>query len=149
MTEKTQSGKQRKNGRRPVLVLKDSYPFNSGLITLRTGKPDTSRTIETIKTNPKSWMNNPLAGKLRQEPLDVAIVIKVSRRRMVSERPGKVLPSRFLENHIEPILEVHRAVSAIGVPNIPEGDEYDRRRPRAQVDSLLLLTAPPVRFIVT
>ena len=54
----------------------------SDLITTKTSGINRKATIRNIKTNLASWMMNRNFDRFRHEPLDLAIVAKVDKRRM-------------------------------------------------------------------
>jgi len=65
----------------PCLCLEDSDAFASYLIEVKTSK-DKKKTIEQIKGNLASWLNNRKFNIFRDEILDLAIVASINRQRM-------------------------------------------------------------------
>ena len=65
----------------PIFELEDSKGLVSDLIATKTGV-DKKKTMESIKKNLASWMENEDFNRFRSERLDLAIVARVDKQRM-------------------------------------------------------------------
>lgn len=70
---------------RPYLVLKNSDGSFDDLVTIKTGGRYKRAVIDVIKTNLGNWMQNPSFKDIRGKLLDLAIVARISARRMKSQ----------------------------------------------------------------
>lgn len=69
-------------GSKPHLVLEDSDGFFDDLVTIKTKGRYKKEITDKIKTNLASWMQNPNFKDIRSEFLDLAIVARITPRRM-------------------------------------------------------------------
>lgn len=74
-----------RTGSEPFYELEDSFGTFDDLITIRTKGKYKKETIEEIKRNIESWMKNPDFESVRTSPLDLAIIARVSPRRMKNQ----------------------------------------------------------------
>ena len=72
-------------GSPPFLVLENSCGTSDDLITVKTSGVYKKEIIKTIKRNIESWMRNPNFNNIRDKPLDLAIVARISAERMKSQ----------------------------------------------------------------
>lgn len=70
---------------RPYLVLKNSDGSFDDLVTIKTGGRYKRAVMDVIKTNLGNWMQNPSFKDIRGKLLDLAIVARISARRMKSQ----------------------------------------------------------------
>ncbi len=74
-----------RTGSSPPLVLEDSEGSFYDLVTIKTGSKYKKEITDTVKTNLRSWMQNPNFKDIRGEPLDLAIVASVNPSRMKTQ----------------------------------------------------------------
>ena len=100
-----------RSGSGPFLTLEGSLGHSVDLVTVQTGKHlKKEATIETIRRNLAIWMGNPEFMALKCSPLDLAIVAKVNRQRMLTQdvdNIAKVVLDDLKETHGDPRFLFH------------------------------------------
>ena len=74
-----------RTGSSPPLFLEDSEGSFYDLVTIKTGSKYKKEITDTVKTNLRSWMQNPNFKDIRGESLDLAIVASVNPSRMKTQ----------------------------------------------------------------
>lgn len=74
-----------RTGSKPFYELEDSFGTFDDLITIRTKGKYRKGTIEQIRRNIGSWMNNPGFESVRSLSLDLAIIARISQNRMKNQ----------------------------------------------------------------
>lgn len=69
-------------GSRPYLTLESSDGSFDDLVTVKTGGRYKIALTDVIRINLENWMRNPVFGTIRDQPLDLAIVARISPKRM-------------------------------------------------------------------
>jgi len=74
-----------RTGSKLFLELEDSFGTFDDLVTIKTRGEHRKEIIEQIRGNIGSWMNNPDFESVRSSSLDLAIIARVSPRRMKNQ----------------------------------------------------------------